>query len=32
MEAYLPQAIYESSGYQEAGDKLDAIFSDQPKA
>ncbi|MBU9854081.1 flagellar protein export ATPase FliI [Rahnella bonaserana] len=32
MEAYLQQAIYESSGYQEAGDKLDAIFSDQPKA
>jgi len=32
MEAYLQQAIYESSGYQEASDKLDALFSDQPKA
>lgn len=32
MEAYLQQAIYESSGYQEASDRLDAIFSDQPKA
>ena len=32
MEAYLQQAIYESSGYQEASDKLDAIFSDQPNA
>jgi len=32
MEAYLQQAIYESSSYQEASDRLDAIFSDQPKA
>ncbi|QLK62416.1 flagellum-specific ATP synthase FliI [Enterobacteriaceae bacterium Kacie_13] len=32
MEAYLQQAIYESSGYQEASDKLDAIFSVKPKA
>jgi flagellum-specific ATP synthase len=28
MEAYLQQAIYESSGYEEAGNKLDVIFSD----
>ena len=31
MEAYLQQAIYESCGYQEASDKLDAIFSVKSK-
>mgnify|MGYP003602764369 CR=1 FL=1 len=32
MEAYLQQAIYESSSYEEASERLSQIFSDIPKS